>query len=369
MANDASRELLAGLRLFLTPGIGPGTYQALLTYFKTASAALAGLPDFVSAGGRKKKFLVASEKEAVCQLKEAEKNNCEILSLADLAYPDALKSISAPPPFLFVRGNAALLRAKSVAVVGTRNASLNGKNFTHRLAADLAKAGWSVVSGMARGIDAAAHKGALSVTGGGTIGVLGTAVTDVYPPENKHIYDAILQNGCLVSEFAFDTQVVPGNFPRRNRIISGLSKAVVVVEAQVRSGSLITAREALEQGREVFAVPGFPSEARSAGTNDLLKQGASLLTSAQDVLSAFQEQLSFFEPSKPACEPVSQPEAPGDLALARQLVLDNLSGGNVSVDDLIRETRLTSSVVHIILVQLELAGRLVRNGRYVSLIL
>ena len=284
-----------------------------------------------------------------------------------------IKQISDAPPVLFVLGHSVLLNNRSVGIVGTRNASLNGKNMTRLLACALQKENFNVVSGMAKGIDRAAHEGALEGTSpqAGTIAVLGTPLDEIYPKENSDIYAKIKERGCLVSEFAFGTQLSPMNFPRRNRIISGLSEGVVVIEAQVRSGSLITAREALSQGREVMAVPGFPLEPRSSGPNALIKDGATLIEKAQDVIENL-NQNQRFHLSDVLPESEILPDfysLESEVNQSREEILSALSAEPIEVDTLSRQLNLPVSIIDIVLLELELAGRLERHpGHQVSLI-
>lgn len=358
MADTAT--IKSWLRLLLCEHVGPVAFAILLARFKTAEEALRHLPECARNGGLKKEVHLATQKQADEQLSLAEKAGARILLSIDPDYPHLLKQIDAAPPILFTRGNIALLNKKSLAVVGTRNASLNGRNLAKKLAFDLAKSGLNIVSGMARGIDAAAHMGALAA-GGATTAVLGTAVDEIYPFENKELYQNLCQNGCVVSEFPFKTPLAPGNFPRRNRIISGLSVGTLVIEAQARSGSLITAQKALHQNRDVFAVPGSPVDPRSEGPNLLLKQGAILVRHAQDVLDELTEPITaqdILTEQINDFDPISD----SDLDDIRRLVYENLNSDPVFIDDLARACNLPAAAVNIILVELELAGRLKRSA-------
>ncbi len=263
------------------------------------------------------------------------------------------------PPLLAVRGQTAVLHLPAVAVVGARNASAAGLRFAERLARDLGAADFAVVSGLARGIDAAAHRASLAT---GTIAVLAGGHDHVYPREHVDLADAILAQGALVSEMPFGHEPRARDFPRRNRLISGLCAGIVVVEAAKRSGSLITARFALEQSREVFAVPGSPLDPRAEGTNDLIKQGATLVTDAADVIAVLRPILG-----KPIELRAEEPEArsgpgaePGAGERAR--IVGLLGPTPVPIDDLVRLSGSSPAIVRVVLLELELAGRLERHG-------
>ena len=262
-----------------------------------------------------------------------------------------------------------MLAGKAVAIVGARNASANGRRLARELAAGLGAADFVVVSGLARGIDAAAHAGALE---SGTIAVLAGGIDVVYPQENQELYDSIARQGLLVSEIALGTQPQASHFPRRNRLISGLSLGAVVVEAAPRSGSLITARQAADQGREVFAVPGSPLDPRARGCNGLIRQGATLVESADDVIESLAGMLKppMAEPPERDFGPGKPPEPPeSDLAACRAIMDDLLSPTPVPVDELIRECQFSPAVVQTVLLELELAGRIERHpGNRVALV-
>ena len=291
-----------------------------------------------------------------------------LVAFGEPAYPPLLAHIEDAPPLLALLGHASLLARKTIAVVGARNATLGGRRFARALAADLGREGYVVASGMARGIDAAAHEGALP---SGTVAVLGGGVDVPYPPENAALYEKIREQGAIVSEMACGTQPLARHFPRRNRIISGISCGVVVVEASPQSGSLITARFALDQGREVFAVPGAPGDPRAQGTNGLIRQGAVLTESAADVVAQLaqfgemriEEPPSTFFPG----DMVNADREAGQLAQARKIILENLGLTPLPVDEIIRNCQFSPAVVLTVLLELELAGRLERHpGNQVS---
>jgi DNA processing protein len=367
--NSTSVERLALLRLIRSENVGPITVRQLLERFGTAEAALAALPELARRGGRRRPIKVASRGEAERELAALEACGAEPLALTDKQYPQALAAIPDAPPVLAVLGHAHLLERRAVAVVGARNASANGRRLAERLASELGQSGYLVVSGLARGIDAAAHKGALA---SGTAAVVAGGVDVVYPEENRALYEDIRETGVVLSEMPPGTEPQARHFPRRNRIISGLSLGVLVVEAAPRSGSLITARLGLEQNREVFAVPGSPLDPRARGCNHLIRQGATLVESAQDVLEVLEAMIKTpleepftpeFEPGAPALPPESELEA------GREKVLELLGPTPVMVDEVIRQCQLSPAVVNLVLLELELAGRLERHpGNRVALI-
>jgi DNA processing protein len=277
------------------------------------------------------------------------KKNITIITLNDPAYPENLKNIYDPPPFLYVKGCITKNDDNAIAVVGSRNASEYGISATERISRELARSGFTIVSGMARGIDSTAHYGALSAKGR-TIAILGSGIDVVYPSENRQLYESIAEHGAVISEFAIGTEPNAYNFPARNRIISGLSLGVLVVEASLKSGSLITARLALEQGRDVFAVPGNVHSYKSKGTHRLLKEGAKLVESAQDILDEIRVNVSATGTDE------KQVDATIDLSTDSRSVYQFLQEDPVYIDELIVQTGFTSSQISAILLDLELNG-------------
>lgn len=288
-------ERFARLRLARTDRIGPVAFTQLLTRYGSAERALAALPGFVrrSGGASAPPPVEAVERE----LAAGDKIGARLLVLGDADYPAMLAALEPPPPILWTRGRIDLLNRPAVAVVGARIASAGGQRIARGLAQQLGQAGHVVISGLARGIDAAAHEGALAT---GTVAVLGGGVDDVYPAEHVGLYGRIVEQGCVVSESPVGARAQARDFPRRNRIISGLSRGVVVVEAEIRSGSLITARLAAEQGRDVFAVPGSPLDPRARGPNELLRQGAILCEGVEDIERAFDTLRTLRSPASPS---------------------------------------------------------------------
>lgn len=358
-------EKINRLRLFRSENVGAVTFRILLKHFKTAREALDALPEKARKGGMKKPLKICSRSEAEKEFEKAERIGAEFIFLDDTDYPELLSGIADAPPVLSVMGNKALLKKPHIAIVGTRNASINGKNIARRMAADLVKSGYSIVSGMALGIDGAAHDGALYLAdeNASTTAVLGTGIDVVYPEQNRRIYNSIREKGALISEYALGTKPQPSNFPQRNRIISGMAIALVVIEAALRSGSLITANKALEQGKDVFAVPSSPLDPRASGVNHLIKNGAPLVESAQDVIDHITSSLPFsfketvFEKDLETPD-VSAYVEPSDQD--RNDILSLLDGSAVEIDLLIRETGLPANVISALLVELELGGQIKR---------
>jgi DNA processing protein len=348
------------LRLIRSQNVGPRTFRALFNHFGGARPALEALPTLARRGGGSSSPHVCSRDQAEREIAAAERLGAAFVAVGEPDYPHCLQVIDDAPPLLAVRGHRTTLALPAVAIVGSRNASAAGLKLTQQIARGLSDAGFATVSGLARGIDAAAHGASLN---SGTIAVLAGGHDRVYPPEHTALLDAILSTGVAVTEMPFGWEPRARDFPRRNRLISGLSLGVVVVEAAKRSGSLITARLALEQGREVFAVPGSPLDPRAEGTNGLLKQGATPVTEAADIVSAVQPILSL---DLPAREPEISPGGSSDNAepdaSERSHVMSLLSPTPVSIDDLIRLSKASPRAVRIVLLELEIAGRLERHG-------
>ncbi|MFN3574078.1 MAG: DNA-processing protein DprA [Phenylobacterium sp.] len=346
---DAARR--DWLRLARTESVGPVTFDELIRRFGEPSLALAALPDLARRGGRAQAPRIPTEREALSELAAGEALGARLICACEPDFPQALAALDPPPPLLWARGRIELLDRPAVALVGARVASAAGQRFARGLAAELGAAGLVVVSGMARGIDGAAHQGALPT---GTVAVLGGGVDDVYPPEHGELYAQIADQGCVVAEHPPGRQAQARDFPRRNRIISGLAQAVVVVEAELRSGSLITARLAGEQGREVLAVPGSPLDPRARGANDLIRQGAAICEGVDDVLRALEGFRGFGEPASGYAPPPSATQSDPRLveALARQL-----SPTPIGRDELVRATGASAGEVAAALIELALAGR------------
>ena len=352
------------LRLARTENVGPVTFAQLIGRYGDASAALAALPELASRGGRSAVPRTPSISEAERELEAGERLGARLIAGCETDFPPLLAAVDPPPPLIWARGRTELLAQPGVGVVGARIASAAGQRFARSLAREVGEAGYVIVSGMARGVDGAAHDGALPT---GTVAVLGGGVNDIYPPEHAGLYARLVEQGCVVSESPPGVRAQARDFPRRNRLISGLSLAVVVVEAELRSGSLITARLAGEQGREVLAVPGSPLDPRAKGTNDLIRQGAALCEGAEDVLRAIAAMTPLREPDLSPYR--YRPDAPdeGDAGL-RERLADLVSPTPVSRDDLVRITGAPTAQVYAALMELSLAGRveLLAGGMVVS---
>jgi DNA processing protein len=352
-------QRLDWLRLIRSENVGPRTFRALLNHYGSAGAALKALPELARRGGAAKSGRICSAAEAEREIEASARLGISLMALNEPGYPPRLKMIDDAPPLLGVRGKTEVLRENMIALVGSRNASAAGVKFAERIAHELGAAGFVIVSGLARGIDAGAHRASL---GSGTVAVLAGGHDHIYPPEHVTLVDKILPNGAAVSEMPPGWEPRAHDFPRRNRLISGLAVGVVIVEAARRSGSLITARMAAEQGREVFAVPGSPLDPRAEGTNGLLKQGATMVTEADDVIEVVRPILNqkFEGFEEPAGEPLAGPADPTEAQRAR--IIGLLSHAPVSIDDLIRQSQSPPAIVRTVLLELELAGHLERHG-------
>ncbi len=351
-------ERIARLRLIRSESIGPVTFRELIEHFGTASAALEAVPDLARRGGRR--LRLATEKDAEGELAAVDAIGARLVAIDEPGYPPWLRSIDGAPPLLTCRGEQSCVTRASVAIVGSRNASVAGRRFAMQIAGGLSAAGYAVASGLARGIDAAAHAASLD---GGTIAVFAGGLDRPYPPENLELAAQILdRGGAHVSEMSMGHEPRAKDFPRRNRIISGLSVGVVVIEAAMRSGSLITARLAGEQGRLVFAAPGSPLDPRAAGANQLIKDGAIVVTSVDDVVAEIRPMMA--EPSRPGpsadIPPTSPPTDADDQERAR--IIEAMGPTPVEVDEIIRFTRLGPAVVRLVLLELDLAGRIEHHG-------
>ena len=369
-APPGTSDLLAWLRLARSDGIGPLTFAGLMARFGSAPAALDALPHLQRRRGGA--LRIATVEEAQRELERALQRGWRFLISAEPDYPAALRAIEGAPPVLSIAGSVAVLRRPTVAVVGARNASGTGLRFTERLALGLGGAGFVVVSGLARGIDAQAHKAALTT---GTVAVLAGGLERVYPPEHGALAEKIVaEGGAVLSEMPLGWEARGRDFPRRNRIVSGLGLGTVVVEAARRSGSLITARLANEQGREVFAVPGSPLDPRAEGTNDLLRQGATFCTGAADIIDALDPLRAQAHPdlAKPAARFRDEPRldlrhllddeaGPEELAVpekappaldARERILSLLGPVPMDLDEIIRLSGLRPGEVRALLAEL-----------------
>jgi len=351
------------LRLIRSERVGPMTFFQLVKFCGSVRRALEMAPDISRRGGRKKPIVITPKAEAEREFAALTKFGARVLIYGEEAYPRLLQYIPDAPPLLTVRGHAHLFaHTKLVGIVGARNASTNGCLFAKKLAGDLGAAGYSVVSGLARGIDASAHRGSLA---SGTIAVIGSGIDNVYPPENAALYEEIAATGAIISELPFGAQPHARSFPGRNRIIAGMARGVMVVEASLKSGSLITAEYATDYGRDVFAVPGSPMDPRCHGTNRLLKDGAILVESARDIignLSSIGELPLAEADSREFAEAEFAFSDEATLSDARDALLVALSQSPTLLDDVLAATGLTPHLLMAVLLELELAGRLERHA-------
>jgi DNA processing protein len=356
----ADEQRIDWLRLIRSQNVGPRTFRALINHYGGARAALDALPALARRGGGNATPQIYSRAEAEREIEAARKLGAAFIAIGEADYPQRLAAIDDAPPLIAIRGNFGVLTMPLVAIVGSRNASAAGIKMTQRLTQGVSDAGFGIVSGLARGIDAAAHRASLE---SGTVAVLAGGQDRVYPAEHIDLLEDILPSGVALTEMPFGWEPRGRDFPRRNRLISGLSLGVVIIEAAKRSGSLITARLALEQGREVFAVPGSPLDPRAEGTNGLIKQGATPVTETADIVSVLQPILGLELPAREP-EPVDD-EGPPDLEPApdeRARIVALLSPTPVLIDDLIRLSKTSPRVVRMVLLELEIAGRLDRHG-------
>jgi DNA processing protein len=355
----SDEQRLDWLRLIRSDNVGPRTFAWLLRQYGDARTAIEALPELSRRGGASRAIRVYPQAAAEREMAAARKLGVALVGIREKAYPQRLAKIDDAPPLLAVRGHAAALSRPVIAMVGSRNASAAGLKFAERLTHDLGKAGFVIASGLARGIDAAAHRASLAT---GTVAVLAGGQDRIYPEQHIDLLEAILPEGVAISEMPFGWEPRAQDFPRRNRLISGLSLGVVIVEAAKRSGSLITARLALEQGREVFAVPGSPIDPRAEGTNGLLKQGAALVTEVADVLAVIEPILG-----RHGSVSAREPEGETPFALepddrTRAQIVDLLGPAPVGLDDLVRLSGLSPGLVRTVVLELELAGRIERHG-------
>lgn len=363
------RQKISWLRLIRSDNVGPVAFRDLINHFGTAENALDALPELSRRGGTKQSYRVASVGEAERELEAARRYGAIFVGIGEPGYPPALRQIDGAPPLLAMKGDLKAAIRPSVSIVGSRNASTNGAKFAAMIARDTGRSGYVVTSGLARGIDTAAHRASLE---NGTIAALAGGLDKPYPPENIGLLDEITAGrGLAISEMPFGWEPRARDFPRRNRLIAGVSLGVVLVEAANRSGSLITARYAADFGRLVFAVPGSPFDPRCHGTNDLLKQGATVTTSPDDVLEALAPLSQFQLPLPSAREPdgYTEPAAPATTSdNDRATIIDALGPTPVETDDIVRHTGLSPAQVYLLLLELDLAGRLDRHaGGLVSL--
>lgn len=372
----SDEQRLSWLRLIRSQNVGPATFRDLISHYGTASAALEALPELAKRGGAASRIKICPIEDAEQELARCERVGARFIAIGEPDYPPVLRNADQSPPLISVIGSSEILLQKAVAIVGSRNASITGMKLTQRFAYELGEQGYIIASGLARGIDTAAHRASLE---SGTIAVFAGGVDYVFPDENIELAKAIVDNGgALISEMPIGLQPRAKDFPKRNRIVTGVAQGVVVIEAAKRSGSLISARLANEMGRVVLAVPGSPLDPRSEGTNNLIKQGATLVTSTDDILDAIKpldsEAGEFVydiseEDEINAFDTTSNEDRTADEE-CRSAILLSLSPSPVEIDDVIRFSKATPAQVQLVLVELDLAGRLERHtGNRISLIM
>lgn len=383
----SDQQRLNWLRLIRSENIGPVTFRDLILHCGSASNALEMIPELSRRGGAYRRIRLASLDQVSREMEAVERLGARLIGMGEPDYPLYLKNCDAPPPLITVKGDLSVFTKPPVGIVGSRNASIAGARFTQQIAAELGKAGFAIISGLARGIDTSAHQYSLKT---GTVAVLAGGIDRPYPPQNIGLYHEIPENGgAVVSEMPLGWEPRAQDFPRRNRIIAALSSGLLVVEAAKRSGSLITARMAGELGRVVFAVPGSPLDPRAGGTNELIKNGALLVTEANDIIEALSPQLIKHDEDRPFSQPTGQlsftieeaeqnyqspsmkhvtPEpvkpTPPASDKDREQITSLLSPVPVSVDEIIRHTGIEAAQVFLILLELDLARQLTRypNG-------
>ena len=363
-------ERLAWLRLIRSENIGPSTFRELLDHTGSAERALDLLPELSKRGGRKS-YRPCTQEDALAELEAHARFGARLVALGEPDYPPHLTHIDSPPPLLSIKGGPVTSKRQMIAIVGARNASISGRKMAGSFARDLGVQGFAVASGLARGIDAAAHEAALQT---GTVAVFAGGLNVLYPPEHGRLLAALFEaGGAAVSEMPFGWKPRGRDFPRRNRLISGVSLGVIVIEAAKASGSLHTARYALEQNRDIYAVPGSPLDPRSEGANGLIRQGATLVRSAEDVLEGLSGRL---EPDLPLFRGVLEAERQTPVSLhepddgLRSRIIEALGPAPTGLDELIRFVEADARSVNVILLELELAGRLERHsGQKLSLVM
>ena len=347
------------LRLIRSPNIGPVSYRQLMARFGSARSALEALPDLVRRGGGAQS-IVAPESAIAREVQRTEAIGARYVFIGDADYPSLLSHLDNAPPVMCVKGDLALLARPAVALVGARNASAGACQFARQLAFDLGHMGLSVVSGLARGIDTSAHAGSIE---SGTVAVIAGGIDVVYPPENRGLQEAIAEKGLLIAEQPPGTEPRARHFPYRNRIIAGVAAGTVVIEAAPKSGSLITARLAAEEGREVMAIPGSPLDPRSRGCNQLIREGATLVQNASEIAELIRplDNRMHMSTAYSATPPMASISDDGSNA-ERTAVIDLMGMTYVAVDELVRQSGSSPATVQMVLLEIELAGKLERGA-------
>ncbi len=360
----AREPLLDVLRLIRSENVGPITFFQLMRRFGSAAKALAAIPELSARGGSKRPITICPKEKAEEEIEKTKRLGAQFLTYGSPDYPPLLMQIPDAPPVLIAWGHPHIWKQKTIlGMVGARNASAAGCGLTKKLASELGKENIVIASGLARGIDTFAHEGSLTT---GTVGVIAGGIDNIYPPENATLYNKLKEMGCIITENPFGCTPQNRHFPARNRIIAGISAGVVVCEAAQKSGSLITAHNALDYGREVFAIPGSPLDPRSYGANTLIRQGAVLIQSSSDILEQLQTgkaqmRLLESETENFFSKPLSEPDA-HELTKAHRLLDEKLSPTPTSLEEIITQTGLTANVLFTILLEKELAGVIQRHA-------
>lgn len=391
--NDEQR--LNWLRLIRSENVGPATFRDLINHFRSAGAALEALPELMAKNNSGRRIKIASREIAERELEAAQNCGAHFIGMGEPEYPTILRNIDYPPPLLCIKGNTELFKQTSIAIVGSRNASISGTKLTARFASELGQAGIVIISGLARGIDTSAHTHSLD---SGTVAVFAGGIDTIFPEENTPLANSIIdKGGLLVSEMPVGWKPRSQDFPKRNRLIAGLCEATLVIEAAKRSGSLISARLANEAGRSVFAIPGSPLDPRSEGANWLIKQGATLVTNPQDIIDdilvtterankldesndlfSYQEDSTERQDNSSGNTPsngADSSSADGAIIMEesdqdiRERIIKALGPSPVEIDDIIRFANATPGQVQMVIVELSLAGKIERHsGNRVSII-
>ena len=368
----STQEKIARIRLYRSQNVGSVTYRNLLSKYKCAIKALEALPELAARGGLNSNLELYSESNVIEELEKHEKIGSQLVVDGEHEFPDMLQGVYESPPVLSIKGNTKYFGQKSVSIVGARNCSINGKKIAYLLAKELGAEGYTLISGLAKGIDAQAHRGSINT---GTIAVIAGGIDQQYPSENKKLYEEIYQKGVVVTESAIGTEPKGCLFPKRNYLISSLSQGIIVIEAALQSGSLITARYATELNRDVFVVPGSPLDPRYHGSNDLIRSGANLITCAQDVVDVLNEPYKHvLHESQNNLENYQYIQEKDDnqdeksVTNLRVEILENLTASPIHIDELLRECGYSSSLVLSTLLELELAGKVQRHpGNKISI--